>query len=126
MAGLKKLSTRIINKHATAAVWNTKTNFIPLQAEIIVYDPGYDSTDGITYDYSRHKIGDGTHNVTELPFSDAIEVGERVTDVENDLDKYVLNIDYNSLLAFDTDEIVFDPSNSAILGEAILGQLVLG
>ena len=70
MAGLKKLSTRIINKHATAAVWNTKKNFIPLQAETIVYDPGYDSTDGITYDYPRHKIGDGTHNVTELPFVD--------------------------------------------------------
>ena len=68
MAEQKHISTRIINKHATAAVWNTKTNFTPLQAETIVYDPGYDSSDGVTYEYPRYKIGDGTHNVTELPF----------------------------------------------------------
>ena len=69
MSGIKKLSTRIINKHATAAIWNTKTNFYPLQGETIVYDPGYDSTDGKIYKYERFKIGDGTHNVTELPFA---------------------------------------------------------
>ena len=68
MAGLKKLTTRIINKHATAAVWNT-TNFTPLQGELIVYDPGYDSKDGKTYSRERFKIGDGKHTVQELPFA---------------------------------------------------------
>ena len=72
MAGLKKLSTRIINKHATAAVWNT-TNFTPLQGEIVVYDPGYDSKDGKTYSRERMKIGDGTHNIQDLPFANELE-----------------------------------------------------
>ena len=73
MAGLKKLSTRIINKHATAAVWND-SNFKPLQAEIVIYDPGYDSTDGKTYTRERMKIGDGTHTVQELPFVNELDI----------------------------------------------------
>lgn len=72
MAGLKKLTTRIINKHATAAVWNN-TNFTPLQGEIVVYDPGYDSKDGRTYDRERMKIGDGSHTIQELPFANELE-----------------------------------------------------
>ena len=69
MAGIKKLTTRIINKHATAEVWH-KSNFKPLQAEVIIYDPGYDPRDGKTYTCERQKIGDGTHTVNELPFAD--------------------------------------------------------
>ena len=61
MAGHKKLSTRIINKHATAAVWND-TNFIPLQGELIIYD--IDDS----YNYERFKIGDGKTIVSSLPF----------------------------------------------------------
>ena len=72
MAGLKKLSTRIINKHATAAVWND-TNFVPLQGEIVIYDPGYDSKDGKTYKRERMKIGDGSHSIQELPFVNELE-----------------------------------------------------
>lgn len=72
MAGLKKLKTRIINKHATAAVWNT-VDFTPLQGEVIIYDPGYDSTDKKTYSRERMKIGDGTHTVQELPFANELE-----------------------------------------------------
>lgn len=72
MAGLKKLNTRIINKHATAAVWNT-TNFTPLQGEMVVYDPGYDSVDGKTYSRERFKIGDGSHTIQELPFANEVE-----------------------------------------------------
>lgn len=75
MAGLKKLSTRVINKHATAAVWND-TNFTPLQGEIVIYDPGYDSKDGKTYTYERMKVGDGSHNVQELPFINEVAVTE--------------------------------------------------
>ena len=36
-----------------------------------------------------------------------------------------LTIDYNAMLAFDTTEIVFGTNTSAILGQAILGQMVL-
>lgn len=62
MAEPKNIKTRIINKHATAAVWDTKTSFVPLQAELIIYDK--DST----YNYERYKIGDGSTPVTQLPF----------------------------------------------------------
>ena len=57
--------SRIIHKHDIEANWNTaaeKSNFIPKQGEIIVYDK-----DG-NYDYERIKIGDGTTNVANLPF----------------------------------------------------------
>ena len=78
MAGLKKLSTRIINKHATAAVWND-TNFVPLQGEIVIYDPGYDSKDGKTYKRERMKIGDGSHSIQELPFVNELEADVTLT-----------------------------------------------
>lgn len=62
MAEPKRINTRIINKHATAAVWDTKTTFIPLQAELIIYDKD------ANYSYERYKIGDGSTPVTQLPF----------------------------------------------------------
>lgn len=62
MAEPKTIKTRIINKHATAAVWDTKTTFVPLQAELIIYD-----TDA-THSFERYKIGDGKTPVTQLPF----------------------------------------------------------
>lgn len=66
MAGPRRLNTRIINKHATAAVWEaTEDRFIPMQAEMIVYD-----TDS-EHPYQRFKLGDGTHDVNELPFAHA-------------------------------------------------------
>ena len=73
MAELKKLNTRIINKHATAAVWND-TNFKPLQGEVVIYDPGYDSKDGKTYTRERMKIGDGSKTIQELPFVNEVNV----------------------------------------------------
>lgn len=83
MAGLKKLSTRIINKHATAAVWND-TNFTPLQGEVVIYDPSYDSKDGKTYNRERMKIGDGSHTIQELPFANELEAV--VTGTTNTID----------------------------------------
>ena len=42
------------------------------------------------------------------------------------LETYILNIDYNALLAFDTSEIVTGAtSTTSVLGQAILGQMVL-
>jgi hypothetical protein len=42
------------------------------------------------------------------------------------LETYILNIDYNTLLAFDTSEIVTGAtSTTSVLGQAILGQMVL-
>lgn len=59
----KTLNTRIINKHATEADWIKAVNFIPKQAELIVYD--IDETHNI----ERFKIGDGINNVNDLPFA---------------------------------------------------------
>lgn len=42
------------------------------------------------------------------------------------LETYIFNIDYNALLAFDTSEIVIGAtSTTSVLGQAILGQMVL-
>ena len=53
---------RLVQKHEKPADWEKAVNFIPLQAEIIVYDA--DST----HKFPRLKIGDGKTPVNELPF----------------------------------------------------------
>ena len=63
---MPNLKTRVINKHDTEANWSQATNFIPLDGEIIVYEA--DST----HDYPRFKVGNGTSNVSQLPFSSDI------------------------------------------------------
>lgn len=75
MAELKKVNTRIIHKHATAAIWN-ETNFTPLQGEIVIYDPGYDPKDKKTYSQERMKIGDGSKTIQELPFANIVSRNE--------------------------------------------------
>lgn len=48
-------------------------------------------------------------------------------DTVETLGTYILNIDYDTLLAFDTSEIVFGAgtNTTSVLGQAILGQMVL-
>ena len=58
----KMFNTRIIHKHDTEANWQKAENFIPKEAELIVYDPDEN------YTYSRLKIGDGITKVNNLPF----------------------------------------------------------
>lgn len=85
-------------------------NFIPKIGELIIYD-AETSIEDITdkegnlirediYNYSRFKIGDGVTTVGNLTFAD--------DNLRNELEKYkeILNIDYESTLAFDTSEIV--------------------
>ena len=58
-----KYNLKYIPFHATEAEWEDNLlDYIPKQAEIIVYD--IDSE----YDYERFKIGDGEKNVNDLPF----------------------------------------------------------
>ena len=66
------LKTRIINKHETQENWEKATNFIPLEGEVIIYDPDNN------HKKPRIKIGDGIlnpetgiiegTNVNDLPF----------------------------------------------------------
>ena len=58
----KMFNTRIIHKHDTEANWKKAENFIPKEAELIVYDPDEN------YTYSRLKIGDGITKINNLPF----------------------------------------------------------
>lgn len=69
--------------------------------------------------------------------TDNVVHGEAQELLSTIVETYILNIDYSKLLAFDMDEIVFDISlggdssdtsspTNAVLGHAILGQMVLG
>lgn len=55
-------NVRYQHKHETEANWLKAVNFIPLQAEIIVYD-----ADSI-HTQARLKIGDGKTLINDLPF----------------------------------------------------------
>ena len=73
---------RQVQKHDIEVNWikagNATNPFIPLKGEIIIYDSEVDNEGNIlelpegreiAYDYARMKIGDGIHNINELPFS---------------------------------------------------------
>jgi hypothetical protein len=135
----KRIFGRAIQKHDIESNWLKATNFIPMQGEIIIYDIEVDA-DGNTltlpsgrttpYAYERFKIGDGIHLVSELQFADEslLIPSERVTHGEhllsNVIETYIISIDYNTLLAFDTSELVFNASTS-VLGQGVLGQMIL-
>jgi hypothetical protein len=104
------VNVRIVQKHDLETNWNTLKNFIPLKGEIIIYEADEN------YNYSRIKVGDGETLVSELAFI--------TDDIYNIIQTYILNVDY-SPLEFDTSEIVFGTNTSSILGQAILGQLIL-
>jgi hypothetical protein len=107
----KTLKTRVVNKHDVEANWKLATNFSPLNGEFIIYD------EDENYSYKRIKIGNGKDLVSDLPFIDEY--------LSNIVETYIMNIDY-SLLAFDTSEIVVNTTaTTSVLGQAILGQMVL-
>lgn len=56
---------RFVQKHDIESNWNLATNFIPLEGEVIIYEPD------ATHSYPRFKVGDGTTLVSALPFADA-------------------------------------------------------
>ena len=60
-------NVRVQHKRETEENWKKAINFIPLMAEIIVYE-----TDS-THTQARLKIGDGKTNVNDLPF-----IGEKM------------------------------------------------
>ena len=68
---------RIQNKHDIEANWLKNSDFIPMLAEVIIYDREIDENgntlelpSGRTQPYvvERIKIGDGIHDVNDLPF----------------------------------------------------------
>lgn len=65
-----RLYTRIIQKHDTEERWLLTTDFIPNAGEVIIYDVD------TNYNYVRMKVGDGIHNVNDLPFVDVAAIQE--------------------------------------------------
>lgn len=61
---MPNITTRIRQKHDTAANWASAVNFTPLAGELIVYDADDTTT------YPRFKVGNGQDNINDLPFSD--------------------------------------------------------
>jgi hypothetical protein len=64
----KNVNSRIQHKHDTEANWNKAVNFVPLIAELIIYD--IDSS----HNYERFKIGDGVSTITQLPFLNSLKM----------------------------------------------------
>ena len=60
----KNIKARIVHKHDSELNWLKAVNFVPMQGELVIYDP-----DDMCF-YSRFKIGDGITNVNDLPFAD--------------------------------------------------------
>ena len=76
--------------------------------------------------YLTPGVGDNVDIDTTLTIAgmaaDAKAVGDEISYVKS----YILDIDYESTLAFDTSEIIFDTINTtSVLGQAILGQIIL-
>ena len=117
----KNMNARIQHKHDIEANWNKALNFIPKIGEIIVYDIDEN------YNYSRFKIGDGVRTINNLEFLlDTQYILHNSNTLSQLLEQHIFNIDYDTILAFDTSEIVFgNTSTTSILGQAILGQLIL-
>ena len=117
----KNMNTRIQHKHDIEANWNKALNFIPKIGEIIVYDIDEN------HNYSRFKIGDGIRAINNLEFLlDTQYILHDSNTLSQLLEQYIFNIDYDTILAFDTSEIVFgNTSTTSVLGQAILGQLIL-
>ena len=81
MAAEKKITSRIQQKHDTAANWANATTFIPKKGEIVIYDAEY-NTSGVQTQAVRFKIGDGSRTINNLPFA-LIDYDNRITSLES-------------------------------------------
>lgn len=81
MAAEKKITSRIQQKHDTAANWANATTFIPKKGEIVIYDAEY-NTSGVQTQAVRFKIGDGSRTINNLPFA-LIDYDNRIASLES-------------------------------------------
>lgn len=116
----RTIGARIVHKHDVEANWLKATNFIPKLGELIVYDKDD------TYAYTRFKIGDGTSFVNSLPFIVHNPIWAGTTSEYNTAN--VAGLIPVGTIVFITDEEGTDSSDAttAMLGYAILGQMILG
>lgn len=81
MAAEKNITSRIQQKHDTAANWAKATTFIPKKGEIVIYDAEY-NTSGVQTQAVRFKIGDGSRTINNLPFA-LIDYDTRIASLES-------------------------------------------
>ena len=81
MAAEKNITSRIQQKHDTAANWAHATTFIPKKGEIVIYDAEY-NTSGVQTQAVRFKIGDGSRTINNLPFA-LIDYDTRIASLES-------------------------------------------
>ena len=85
--------------------------------------------EGVAYLWSKISMEDYPNNSTLMAVIDAIDETKADKDyIDEIFNTYLLNIDYATLLAFDTTEIVIGTSSSdttSMLGKAILGRMIL-
>lgn len=83
--------------------------------------------EGVQHLWSKINMNDYPNNEMLMAVINAID--ETKVDkeyIDEIFNMYLLNIDYNTVLGFDTSEIVFNTSaTTSVLGQAILGQLIL-
>ena len=58
----KNSHTHDVQKHETEANWRKAVNFTPKLGQLIIYDADE------KHPFARIKVGDGVHNVNDLPF----------------------------------------------------------
>ena len=83
--------------------------------------------EGVQYLWSKINMNDYPNNEMLMAVINAIDETKADKEyVDEIFNMYLLNIDYDTILGFDTSEIVFgNTSTTSILGQAILGQLIL-
>lgn len=84
--------------------------------------------EGVKHLWSKINMNDYPNNETLMAVINAIDETKADKDyIDEIFNLYLLNIDYDNTLAFDTNEIVFNTDASiAILGQSMLGRMILG
>lgn len=106
----KNIYSRMQQKHDIQANWEKAVNFIPLEGEIIVYDPDENNLN------SRIKIGDGETKVNNLAF---IESANHIVSPTAPEDTSAIWVDTDDNSVDDTQFVSYEPQ---ILTEAQQAQ----
>lgn len=108
----KNIYSRMQQKHDIQANWEKAVNFIPLEGEIIIYDPDENNSN------SRIKIGDGKTKINDLDF---IESGNYVISPTAPKDTSVLWIDISEE---EQDKLVKIDTTLSLSGQAADAKVV--
>lgn len=83
--------------------------------------------EGVQHLWSKINMNDYPNNEMLMAVINAIDETKADKEyIDEIFNMYLLNINYDTTLGFDTSEIIFgNTSTASVLGQAILGQLIL-